>query len=68
MHFCGLQDLSDLSTYTCKLWLEAMLLSIRERAAAALSVVTSLAFLKAVAGGTVAFSWLLVEHRSHFSL
>lgn len=68
VHFCGLQDLS---TYTCKLWLEAMLLSVRETAAAAdLSVVTSLrtlAFLKAVAGGTVPFSWLLVEHPSHFS-
>lgn len=69
VHFCGL---NDLSTYTCKLWLRAILLAIRETAAAAhLSEFTSLlilAFLKCVSGGTVPFSWLLVGHPSHFSL
>lgn len=32
MHFCGLKSIS---TYTCKLWLEVLLLSVRETAAVA---------------------------------
>jgi len=69
VHFCGL---NDLSTYTCKLRLEAMLLSSREKTAATdPSVFTSLltlAFLRGVSGGTVPFSWSFVGHPRHFSL
>lgn len=53
VHFCGL---NSISTYTCKLWLEVLLLSVRETAAVAdLWVFTSLhilAFLKCASRGT----------------